>query len=292
MYFATERSDEIVGLRVINNRLVVLLTGSVHRVNYLPFGGQLSALQGRVQEPIAGSVGCVGREAHTKVQTSSGEYVVWVSTRGLEMSNGVGWGDACPDWNSGEITGTASQVVLQANPSQGRIELYDDTTRWDFYYDETLLKNGKFRVIGPHTHDVRVRYATANQDRAWTSSTASVYREQVGVTSQDTVLSTGYIRSPDSRFEDLVIHSVGFTHSAAASTTAKVRAYGKLIGEAEVAAPLQSVPSANMALEETSDARISQMGNQLRIEITLAGNDSWALGPTYLDLEKAEGGNG
>ena len=291
MYFATEQSDEIVGMHVINNRLVVLLKGGTWRVNYLPFEGNVAANQGRVQEPISRKVGCVGREAHTTVETEQGEFVCWVSQRGLEMSNGLGWTDACPDWSSAEVSGTLSQVVLENNPVASRLELYDGTTRWDFYYDPTLLKNGRFRLTGPHTHPVSVRFADANQTNMFTASTTKVYKEQVNQNSTDTILETGYIQG-QSRFSDMTCDGVAMTHDAMASTTATARVYGKLQGEVEGGGTPSAIPTAFMALDETSDVRVAEMGTYLRLHMTLSGSDDWSVGPLEMDLKVTEGGNG
>lgn len=288
MYFATERSDEVVGLRVVNDRLVVLTTGAVHRVNYLPLAGDLVGQQGRVQEIITSVAGCVGRHAHAKVQTEGGELVVWLSGRGLEWSNGVGWSDACPDFVGSLVTGNSP--VLVNNEALYRLELYDGTTRWDFYYHPDHLKGGKLKMMGPSTVPVSVsKGACADSDYVWIGGASAVYTVNVGTSAEDSVLLTGHIRGGDP-FADLVCDGLALTHSGTSGTTFTARVYGKLDGQAEVDTGPVTIP--NPELDETGRAALAMRGRYLRAELTVGGDTAWAGGPLWLEVTQEEGPNG
>lgn len=288
MYFATERSDEVVGLRVVNDRLVVLTTGAVHRVNYLPLAGDLVGQQGRVQEIITSVAGCVGRHAHAKVQTEGGELVVWLSGRGLEWSNGVGWSDACPDFVGSLVTG--SSPVLVNNEALYRLELYDGTTRWDFYYHPDHLKSGKLKMMGPSTVPVTVsKGACADSDYVWIGGASAVHTVNVGTSAEDSVLLTGHIRGSDP-FADLVCDGLALTHSGTSGTTLTARVYGKLDGQAEVDTGPVTIP--NPELDETGRAALAMRGRYLRAELTVGGDTAWAGGPLWLEVTQEEGPNG
>lgn len=288
MYFATERSDEIVGLSVVNNRLLVLLTGSAHRVNYLPTEGNVAAQQGRVQETI-GNVGCVGRQAWAKVETSHGELLVWLSNRGLEWSNGLGWADACPDFTADILEGTLANAVLVNNRKLYRLELYSGTERYDFYYHPSLLKGERLRLLGPSTVSVTANGAVGWDDYVWLGYSGGVLTGNVGNSSADTVVSLGHIRGPNP-YLDLACDALGVTHNDAAGTTYTARVYGKIQGSTRADSGPHTIP--NPELDESGRAELSMRGNYLEPELTVAGGTAWSMGPLWLDLKVEDGGHG
>ena len=284
LYFATKRSDEIVGLRVVNDRLVVLLKDSVFRVNYLPTGGgDLAAVQGRVQEPITERSGALGRWAHTTVETESGSLVVWASKRGLEWTDGLGAQDACPDFAG--ITN--ANAVLVNNEKLYRLELYDGTQRWDFYYHPTLVKNGRMRLMGPTTVSATVdKGADSNADYVWLGSAAEVLVGNQAPSSVTGTLLTGHIKT-ENPFGDIACQDVGLTHTALDS--AKARVYGKLQGEDRADTGLVSFP--DVSGDETGKVSLSQRGKYLEVELQATGTGDWSAGPMYLNLEVEHGGD-
>ena len=293
MYFANESSDEIVGLHVVGGKLLVLTTGGVHKVNWLPLGGRVVQGQGRAQEVLTERVGCVGRSASVKIETEAGEFLVWLSRRGLEWTNGSGWADACPDFSSASISGTIANVVLAADPDNFRVRLYDGTTVWDFYYHPSHLKNNRLKLMGPSAYPITVQGATtgplSDKDGIWTASSAAVYREGPGNNATDTVLTTGQLKAGP--FDDVAIDGVGVDHTANSATTYKVKGTSKLMGSSEV-------PDAQRTIEGEEYAEISrlavedQVGQWNKQELTIGGSEAWGAGPLWLDVEVRGGDNG
>lgn len=291
MYFASEASDEIVGLHSVGNTLLVLSTGGVHRVNYLPLAGRLTQNQGRAQEVLTERVGCVGRKASVKVETSQGEMCVWLSRRGLEWSDGRVWDDACPDFQTSDLSGTLSDAVLVNDGANYRVRLYSGTEVWDFYYHPSHRKNGRMKLMGPSTYPHTVIGAAtgplSDVDYVWTSSSSAVYKES-STNTQDSVITTGQLTAGP--FTDLRIQATGLTHTAAANRSFKARAYTKLRGYAELTKGQKTI--GGNEYDETGRVETPGVGQYVRSEITVAGTGSWSAGPVWLDLEVSGGDNG
>lgn len=285
-YFATEDSDEIVGLHKVNNKLVILTTGGAHRLNYLPTVGDLSAEQGRVQEVITQVAGCVGRQASTVVQTERGEFVVWVSERGLEWTNGAGWTDACPDFDTNEIV--TSDVVLVNNESLYRLELYSNGSRWDFYYHPSHIKAGALKLMGPSTAPASGLVGGChNETYVWVADSTNVYTVGVGNSSADTVLESGHYRGP-TPMADLEAQAFALGKSGTSGTEHRFVVYGKQLGVAEATAGPYTMPDGDQ--EEVGKVEFGQHGKYLRTKLTIEGNGAWAAGPSWLQVHVTEGG--
>lgn len=292
MYFATERSDEIVGLRVINDVMVVLTTGSVHRVNYLPVAGDLSAQQGRVQEPISKSSGCVSRLSHEVVETPQGEFVVWLSERGLEWTNGAGWSDACPDFDASEIT--TSTPLLVNNRKLYRLELWDGEKRWDFYYHPSHLKGGRLKLTGPHDTRMGLDYVSSpvtkggcsNEDYVWVAGSNIIIAENDGNTPYNSVVETGHIKAGP--FNDLELQGVALTHSGTSGTTYGLTVTGKHLGAVEQAMTGLTMP--NPELDETGKVDVGMSGKWVKFQWDIEGQTAWSAGPCWLDVYVTGGG--
>ena len=295
MYFATERSDEIVGLRVVNDRLLVLLTGSIHRVNYMPIEGSVRADAGRVQEVVTGHEGCVGRQAHTTVETSQGELLVYLAQGGLRWTAGQGVADACPDWTPGSAGLSASALstaVLVNDPANYRLRLYSGTAVWDFYYHESQLKDNRLKCMGPSTCPSgvigRAVGPHSNTDKVWIATNDTIYVEAEG-TPADATFSTGY-QYGRNHFQHLHAKGCGLTHGGN-SPVITVQATSKIEGQNEDTTGLATIP--NTDVEGTSHKVFDgeTVGERLHEDVTVSGS-SWAIGPLWLDITVTEGRHG
>jgi hypothetical protein len=231
MYFATPYSDDVVGLGQVNERLIALTESGVHRVNYLPVEGNIEQLRGQVTEEITGLHGCVGRRAYTTTETEAGEFLVWLAREGIRATNGVGWVDFCPDWSvdgAGLSPTTLSTAVLINNPRDHRLELYVGSTRWDFYYHPSHLKNGRLKALGPNTVQdangaaITVVDATvgrlSGKDQVWIASASTVYTEAQNFDSQTMEFETGHISAGP--LHQLACNGVALTHTDTPTATA------------------------------------------------------------------------
>lgn len=294
MYFATEKSDEIVGLRVVNDRLIVLLTGGIFRVNYLPFEGDLEIARGRVQDRIC-EQGAVGREASTTVETESGEVVVWLSRQGLRATDGVRWVDACPDFSvegAGLNPSTLSQSVLLRNPREHRLELYTaEGQRWDFNYHPSHVKRGGFKMMGPTLMEpVRSGAAgwSGGDDVVWTLDTArNVYTEGQGEFSGSPTLSTGFIQSGHP-FNRVDLEQVGLTHDSSDSTISVSIAAKDIGGVVNVT----TVTIQDNAKRESGAEFVAASGNYVQLSLTASGGSQGgeAWGPLWVRMSEQQGG--
>ena len=285
-FFTTDDSDAVVGLHEVNNRLLVLTRGAVHRVNYLPTAGDIRAEQGRVKELVTSRAGCVGRNASAKVQTENGELVVWVSSRGLEWSNGLGWSDACPDFTADDIN--AGDVVLVNNEKLYRLELYSAAQRWDFYYHPSLIKEGRLRLMGPSAGPASSLVGgCGTRDYVYVASSSTVYAVNVGVNSTDTVLESGHLRGPGP-LNDLEMQGYALAHGATAGSRYTVVAYGKQLGVSEAQTPEYTIPDTDQ--EEVGKAEFSMNGKHLRTKLTVDSSLAWSAGPAWLWIRVTEGG--
>lgn len=277
MYFATDRSDEIVGMHVLNNTLLVLLRDSVQRVNYLPFSENFSANLGRVQDTVVSSAGCVSRTGHVVVETPSGRMMVWVSTRGLEMSNGVGWDDACPDFKLTQSATELAQVTLVNNERLYRLELFVGTEKWDFYYHPSLLKNGRFRVMGPTPMPVAyIAGAVANNEATWIGHAAGTTKVSNEEGQQTMDLQVGQIYNPENPFVDVEVSGVAAIVGGVGTMT--VRMYGTDQGQAENPNPTQD--SGAWSADGFRVLELWERGKMVRVRILAQGQD-WSIGPFY-----------
>jgi len=295
IYFATENSDEIVGLAQVNGRLVVLMTGSVWRVNYLPFEGFVASIVGKVQEQIVGGEGCINKKAYRVVEGEQGDLVVWVSPLGLRASTGQGWVDICPDWDV-ESAGIQdlSSVVLHDNRALYRLELYDGNQRHDFYYHPSLLKNGKFRYMGPTTMNNSILAGTGGElsgsAASWIAADSIVMRQNLVGSANPASVTTGLL-TPENPMREINIESVALTHTAQSNATGKVTITTKFAGEPESSATV----SLDMSEHETTDddtvgGGIS--GNWARLKVEIGGTGDVSFGPLWVKAGTSEDGNG
>src|SRR6056297_292777 len=153
----SEDQDRIVAIQTLRDVAVVLTRSACLRLNYIPF--ESGVAQDRTLTQISDFHGAVGQKAVTTVETTEGQYVVWISRTGLMGTNGFGFRDFCPDFTleaAGLDPSEAEGWSLVNNYREYRLELWTGSKRWDFYYHPTLLKDVRgdglglsFKLMGP-----------------------------------------------------------------------------------------------------------------------------------------------
>ena len=287
MNFASEREDKIRGLKVVNDRLVVLCEHAVHTLRYLPFNNLLAAQQGRVKDVVTTTVGLASQKAVAKVDTPSGERCVWLSNRGLEWTDGTGWDDACPDFRVPDGQDLSS-AVLVAIPREYRVDLYLGTKLYSFYYHPTHLKEGRLKMLGP-TELGKVIYGACEYN-------GTVYRWDgidIEWTGADTTPGDGYVYTGfiygDNPYKDLVIEDFGITHTPVTDSI-EIRCDGGVVGLAPQIGTTASIT--NLDLEETGSAGLAQRGNYVRFRVAVSSADDWSVGPLWVQGDEESGGIG
>ena len=295
LYFATDSSDEIVGFKKANGRLIVLLTGSVWRVNYLPFEGFVANVVGKVQENIIDGEGCVNRNCYQVIQGEQGDLVVWLSPLGLRATTGRGWTDICPDWSTdGAGLTNLSNAVLNNNRPLYRLELYVGKQRWDFYYHPSLLKNGKFRMMGPTTMTFEMVASAGGElsgtAASWLAADSVILRQNLITSTNNVEFETGKMRAENPmRFID--VKSVALTHSSLPQATETVVVTTKVTGESSSSETL----SLDMTYEETTANDLAgggMSGNWVKFDMSTGGSGDVSVGPLWIKFETMEDGDG
>lgn len=294
IYFATKSSDEIIGLEQLNGRLLVLMTGSIWRVNYLPYEGFVASATGKIQNSVNENEGCVGRSAYRVVETESGEVLVWLSPEGLRATNGNGWTDICPDWSvEGAGISGLSGAILHDNRRLYRLELYLGTTRYDFYYHPSLLKEGKFRFFGPTTVSLSVLASTGGElsgvSESWIASATSVLRQNQADDESEITLQTGQIHPPNP-MQALEVNEAALTHSASAGS-ATITVTTKETGEDE-SSENTSVALTKDETTPNSFAGGGNAGNWIQFSLTAPSSGNHSFGPLWAQIDLLEDGDG
>jgi len=99
--FETSHNDRVTCIKVVNNRLIVMLRNSIYRVNYLPSERDASFDRGKAIECISNDYGCVN-EMCAVVFSMGGmqERLAFVSDQGVHVTDGYtlkNWADNL-DW--------------------------------------------------------------------------------------------------------------------------------------------------------------------------------------------------
>lgn len=138
--FETQANDEVSLIKVVNNRLVVGLTSSIWRMNYLPSERDASFDRGKAREPISRQYGVVNPMCACVYTMDGGtEELAFVSNRGIHSTDGLGFVTRSGklDWRSIiSLTSTSTPIALINNPEEERLEFY---FRNDSYTPETYL---------------------------------------------------------------------------------------------------------------------------------------------------------
>lgn len=160
--FQTEQNDEVQIIKMVNNRLIVGLTGSLWRVKYLPSERDASFDRGQATEPISRSFGCIGPMlACVYSKDGSTENLAYVSRHGIHETDGysfdthtdlIRWRDIIP------ADGVSHPVALINDPEEQCLVFYyyNDTETYEkclalrlHYGKEHVLEGGRLKLSGP-----------------------------------------------------------------------------------------------------------------------------------------------
>lgn len=164
--FETKNNDRVTNIKVVNQRLIVMLRSSVYRCNYLPSERDASFDRGKAIEPIARDFGCVNEMcACTFTMDGRQERLAFVSDTGIYVSDGYTvsqWTDEL-DWR-GSLDGLGiantsfnyTPVSLINNAEELRLEFLFRNTAIGFGGDYFTLylhysdikPNGRPRISG------------------------------------------------------------------------------------------------------------------------------------------------
>ena len=296
MYFATERSDAIVGLRTVNDKLIVLLGTSVQRINYLPLEGNVRADSGRIQETVTSRDGCVGRQAHTTVETRAGELVVWLSPAGLRWTDGQGLEDACPDFTiagAGIAASDLATALLVNDPANYRLRLFIGSALWDFYYQEQQLLGSKMKCLGPSTGVASLIGKTygpvSNVETVFLATASTVYIEQEPVAASTATIDTSYITGHEP-VNQIGISRAGMSHTGG-SPVITVQAFGRIYNEDEIESNVKTLSDVAVEGMSLDDFEASIVGERIRAQATVT-DTTFSVGPLWVDADERKGPRG
>ena len=148
----SEGDDEILAFVPLDNALMVLTTGGIWRINYLPM---LNDGFGQPQQEKISTIGCLGRAGWITIPSDQGTMLLFMSQAGLMMCNGRAVTNACDDFTLASTqtldlsTGDLQFCTLVHDVPNARIRAYLAYEAYDFYYHPTHLKPGGFKVMGP-----------------------------------------------------------------------------------------------------------------------------------------------
>lgn len=182
--FETKNNDRITNIKVVNNRLVIMLRNSVYRANYLPSERDASFDRGKAIEPISRDYGCVNEMcACTFTVDGQQERLAFVSDQGIYVTDGynaVCWTDDL-DWrgdraaaNAIASTSNYTPVALINDPENQQICFIfrnpgpgfgGDYWKLNLQYSD--MRNGKPRISGMVTMLNTVGGVKAKPTSAW-----------------------------------------------------------------------------------------------------------------------------
>jgi hypothetical protein len=152
--FETRNNDIVTNIKTVNGRLMVFLTSSTFRVNYLPSERDASFDRGKAIEMVSSKYGCVNEMCAARYTPEGGpERVAWVSDSGIHSSDGFSFQTLTDnlDWGGERGTGIAN---LSSNYVP--IALVDDPDRENliFYFRNDLTTNGTpYSALHIHYND-------------------------------------------------------------------------------------------------------------------------------------------
>lgn len=158
--FETRDNDQVKCIKVVNQRLIVGLTNSTWRANYLPSERDASFDRGKAIEPISRTFGIVNPMcACTYSPNGITERLAFVSLKGIHSTDGFDFEDVADvDWRTIiPVTTTATPVALINNPEENEIIFYyrNDTGTENYralhlsYDPDHQTGNGTLKVSGP-----------------------------------------------------------------------------------------------------------------------------------------------
>jgi len=221
--------------------------------------------------------------------------MVWLSPTGLKATNGNGWTDICPDWSvEGAGLTNLGGAVLHDNQALYRLELYSGLTRYDFYYHPSLLKDGKFRMMGPTTMNVAVTTSATGelngQNASWVTSSTVIQRQNTINDKNQMELTGGQIH-PKNPMQQLKVTEVALTHNAQNGESGTIQIESKITFEDS---STESV-AIDLSRDETTPndfAGGGHSGNWVKLGLTLSEFGEHAAGPMWIRADIMEDGDG
>lgn len=171
IYFVSLRGkqgDKVVFIRRVNGILVVGMSQSLYRVNYLPTADSIELGRGICYEAIAEDHGIISTQGATIfTPAGSAEQLAYVSAVGLRYTDGLHTDTLSEDldWPNTVNISKLDKCVLVNEPNLSTLVLYyipagDNTSTvptralYFSYHPSKIKENGKLAVAGPVTVDV------------------------------------------------------------------------------------------------------------------------------------------
>lgn len=130
--FETRSNDRVTNIKVVNQRLIVMLRNSVYRCNYLPSERDASFDRGKAIEPIARDFGCVNEMcAATFTMDGTQERLAFVADTGIFITDGyttnewtadLDWRGSLDGFGIANQTFTYTPIALINNAEEQRLE--------------------------------------------------------------------------------------------------------------------------------------------------------------------------
>lgn len=206
--FETRDNDRVTNIKVVNNRLVVLLETAAYRLNYLPSERDASFDRGKASEVISSSYGCVNEMCAARFSRDGGtEMVAFVSDHGIHGTDGYSfetYTDAL-DWTQ-IISRTATSQAIALINDRDRQELLfyfrnDDLANETYMclhlnYAGEHVEGGRLKVSGPvHMRNFESTGSTrASLESAWSARRTSGAQDIfLGYGGTATAAGAGYV---------------------------------------------------------------------------------------------------
>jgi len=179
--FETRENDQVKAIRVVNNRLVVGLNTSLHRVNYLPSERDSSFDRGKATEVISRFYGIVNAMCCTTLTIDGeSELLAFVSNKGIHTTDGFNFitRSKNQDWRLYQpLTATKAPIALLNDPEKRELLFYfrADTGYGNETYQclhasyarEDIDREGNFKFSGPVNHRNFATPNFASLESAW-----------------------------------------------------------------------------------------------------------------------------
>jgi hypothetical protein len=192
--FETPQNDRITLVKVVNDRLVVGLSTSVFRVNYLPSERDASFDRGKAKQVISSKFGVVNPMCACIFTLGGGaEQLAFISQKGLHTTDAFSFETRTSqlEWrNIQPLSGTVTPIALIDDPENLRLRFICQNSNnanetyleWHFSYDRgDIDSDNNFKAIGPiHLRNFDVGTSQrADPKSAWsvprTNGNTSIY---------------------------------------------------------------------------------------------------------------------
>jgi len=167
MDFETRENDQVKAIRVVNNRLIIGLNTSIHRVNYLPSERDSSFDRGKASEVISRFYGIVNAMCCTTITIDGeAELLAFISNKGLHTTDGFNFitRSKNQDWRLYQsLTATSTPIALLNDPENRELLFYFRCDAQAYgnetyqclhasYAREDIDRDGNFKFSGPVNH--------------------------------------------------------------------------------------------------------------------------------------------